>query len=124
MLILISEFDTKFKTALEAYKCAKRYRENNVADCRAECEIFIAALERRLMAHCFLMADEESLADIALMPFIRQFAKVERQWYLLSPYPKVRAWLNRYLQSAMFTKVMAKHPLWTTGKSTIVFGGE
>ena len=58
------------------------------------------------------MSDQESLVDIALLPFIRQFAKVERQWYLKSPYPKVRQWLNHYLQSTMFTKVMAKHHVW------------
>jgi glutathione S-transferase len=58
------------------------------------------------------MSDQESLVDIALLPFVRQFAKVERQWYLKSPYPKVRLWLNRYLQSIMFTKVMAKHNVW------------
>jgi glutathione S-transferase len=60
------------------------------------------------------MSAQESLADIALVPFIRQFAKVERQWYLQAPYPKVRQWLNQYLQSTMFTKVMTKHDLWVT----------
>ena len=112
MLTLITLFDDKFKTCLNAYKCAKRYRENNVTECRQACEVFIQELETRLMQRPFLMSAQESLADIALFPFIRQFAKVERQWYLQSPYPKVRQWLNHYLQSAMFTKVMAKHDLW------------
>jgi glutathione S-transferase len=58
------------------------------------------------------MSDQESLADIALIPFIRQFAKVERQWYLQAPYPRVRQCLNFYLQSGMFTMVMAKHEFW------------
>ena len=71
----------------------------------------------------FLMSDQESLADIALLPFIRQFARVERQWYLQSPYPKVRQWLNNYLQSPMFTKVMAKYPLWLDNQELVLFGG-
>jgi glutathione S-transferase len=116
MLVLIRLFDDEFKTCLNAYKAAKRYRENNVTEYRLACEVYIQELESRLAATTarqpFLMSAQESLADIALLPFIRQFAKVERQWYQQSPYPKVRQWLNYYLQSAMFTKVMAKHDLW------------
>ena len=108
MLKLIAHFDNEFKTCLNLYKCAKRYREDNVTECRQACEVFIQQLENRLMQGPFLMSAQESLADIALLPFIRQFAKVERQWYLQSPYPRVRQWLNCYLQSPMFSKVMAK----------------
>ena len=116
MLKLIAQFDAEFKTCLNIYKAAKRYREDNVTECRQACEVFIQELENRLATtetqQPFIMSDQESLADIALLPFIRQFAKVERQWYLQSPYPNVRQWLNHYLQSPMFTKVMAKHDLW------------
>jgi glutathione S-transferase len=116
MLVLIRLFDDEFKTCLNAYKAAKRYREDNVTEYRLACEVYIQELESRLAATTaqqpFLMSAQESLADIALLPFIRQFAKVERQWYQQSPYPKVKQWLNYYLQSAMFTKVMAKHDLW------------
>lgn len=122
MLLLISEFDNDFKTCLEAYKCAKRYQEDNIVECRAVCQQYIQQLEQRLTAHSFLMSDKESLADIALIPFIRQFARIERQWYLQSPYPMVRQWLNSYLQSAIFTKVMAKHPLWVDERKDILFG--
>ena len=107
MLQLIAQFDDEFKACLNAYKCAKRYRETNITECRQACEVYIQALENRLVQQPFIMSSQESLVDIALLPFIRQFAKVERQWYLQSPYAKVRQWLNHYLQSAMFTKVMA-----------------
>ena len=122
MLALITEFDNDFKTNLEAYKCAKRYQEDNVGQCRMVCQQYIEQLEKRLTEHRFLMSDKESLADIALVPFIRQFARVERQWYLQSPYPKVRRWLNSYLQSPVFTKVMAKYPLWLDNHEDVLFG--
>jgi glutathione S-transferase len=124
MLSLIDEFDHGFKGCLEQYKCAKRYRENNIDERRLACQRYLEKLEQRLVSHLFLMSDKESLADIALLPFIRQFARVERQWYLQSPYPQVKRWLNRYLQSLMFTKVMAKHPLWMDEKKIVKFGGE
>jgi glutathione S-transferase len=124
MLKLIAQFDNEFKTCLNAYKAAKRYREDNVIECRQACEVFIQELENRLIESYFLVSAQESLADIALVPFIRQFAKVERQWYLQAPYPKVRQWLNQYLQSTIFTKVMAKHDLWVTKEEQSLSGNE
>ena len=123
MLALIHTFDNEFKTCLEQYKCAKRYKEYNIIECRVACEPFIQVLENRLSNHNFLMSNQESLVDIALLPFIRQFARVERQWYLQSPYPKVKQWLSNYLQSSMFTKVMAKYPLWLDNHEVVLFGG-
>ena len=124
MLVLINEFDVEFKLRLEAYKCAKRYHETNLNKCRAACEYYIQLLESRLTQHDYLFSRQESLADIALLPFIRQFARIERQWYLQSPYPELRKWLNRYLQSPMFTRVMAKHPLWLECGEEVVFVGK
>lgn len=117
---LIHQFDTEFKPCLEAYRAAKRYHEPNLVECRQACEKYLCELEDRLTQHSFLMADQESLADLALLPFIRQFARVERQWYLQSPYPKLRQWLNQYLQSKMFSKVMTKHELWLVNRRDIL----
>jgi len=124
ILSLIEQFDTEFKTCLEQYKCAKRYRENNIVECRQACEVYLTGLEQRLEQHKYLISDNESLADIALLPFIRQLARIERQWYLQSPYPKLKTWLNHYLQSPMFTKVMAKYPLWLDTQESVIFVGK
>jgi len=131
MLKLIASFDNEFKRYLETYKCAKRYHEDNLIDCRQACEVFIKDLEQRLTEqysteksltkHRFLMSEKLSLADIAILPFIRQFAKVERQWYLQAPYPQVRNWLNNFLQNAMFAKVMTEYPLWSPNSEKIIF---
>jgi glutathione S-transferase len=122
MLSLISQFDHEFKTCFDKYQCAKRYHEDSLVSDREVCEKYIVDLEQRLHRHDFFMSDKASLADIALLPFIRKFSKVERQWYLQSPYPKLRAWLNRYLQSRMFSKVMTQYPLWQENKERVVFG--
>lgn len=122
MLTIIARFDHDFKACLEAYKCAKRYHEGDLIQRRQACEVYIQHLEQRLSEHDYLMSSKPSLVDIALLPFIRQFARVERQWYLQSPYPHLRAWLNNYLQSPMFTKVMAKFPLWSPDHEAVIFG--
>ncbi|OEF25617.1 glutathione S-transferase [Vibrio rumoiensis] len=117
---LIFQFDDEFKPCLEQYRAAKRYHEPNLVECRQTCERYLSLLEQRLSQHSFLMSERESLADLALVPFIRQFARVERQWYLQSPYPNVRQWLNGYLQSKMFSKVMAKHELWLVNRNDVL----
>jgi glutathione S-transferase len=124
MLALISIFDNEFKACLEKYKCAKRYHETSLLQDRQACEKYIEALEARLQENDFFFSATTSLVDIALLPFIRQFSKIERQWYIQSPYPKLRAWLNHYLQSRMFSKVMAKQPLWLENKGLTTFGSD
>lgn len=122
MLAVIEIFDNEFKGHLEKYRCSKRYHEPSLITDRQQCERYLADLESRLCQHQYLMSDKPSLVDLALMPFIRQFARVERQWYLQAPYPKLRQWLNQYLQSRMFSKVMEQHPLWLDAKQEVIFG--
>lgn len=124
MLLLIEVFDNEFKGYLEKYRCAKRYHETSLIEDRHKCEHYLTGLEERLCQHQYLMSDKPSLADLALMPFIRQFARVERQWYLQSPYPKLRQWLNSYLQSKMFSKIMTQNPMWLDLKEDVVFGNQ
>ncbi len=123
LLAFIDIYDTEFKPCIERYKCAKRYHETNLEECRNDCEVYIQDLERRLSKHAFIMGEYESLADIAILPFIRQFAKVERQWYVQSSYENVKRWLNKYLQSALFNKVMAQYPIWEEGDEPVIFCG-
>ncbi|UCX04757.1 glutathione S-transferase [Shewanella glacialimarina] len=122
MLVMIERFDTEFKGHLEQYRCSKRYHETSLIQDRQKCEPYLVDLEMRLCQHQYLMSDKPSLVDLALMPFVRQFARVERQWYLQSPYPKLRQWLNGYLQSKMFTKVMTQQRMWLDLKEDVVFG--
>ena len=122
ILSVISVFDNEFKGHLEKYRCSKRYHEPSLKEDRQQCEYYLDDLELRLCLHQYLMSDKPSLTDLALMPFIRQFSRVERQWYLQSPYPKLRQWLNGFLQSRMFSKSMVQYPLWQDSKEVIIFG--
>jgi glutathione S-transferase len=124
LLSFVNKYDQEFKGCIERYKCAKRYHEPNLVECREACERYIQDLEKRLSQHGYVMGTHESLADIAIFPFIRQFAKVERKWYVQAPYPNLKKWLNKYLQSAMFNKVMAQYPIWEEGNEAVIFGRE
>ncbi|XKU40620.1 glutathione S-transferase [Pseudomonas [fluorescens] ATCC 17400] len=105
---LIEENDLVFKVHLNRYKYAERYPEQPLEHYRAEGEVFLRRLEALLAQRDYLLADHLSLADVALAPFVRQFADVDREWFAGAPYPRLQQWLERFLASALFTGVMAK----------------
>ncbi|MFU2325863.1 glutathione S-transferase [Pseudomonas sp. NFX98] len=105
---LIEENDQAFKVHLNRYKYAERYPEQPMEVYRAEGEAFLRKLDELLQGREYLLADHPSLADVALMPFIRQFAHVDREWFAQTPHRRLQAWLQRFLESELFTSVMKK----------------
>lgn len=105
---LIEENDQVFKVHLNRYKYAERYPEQPMAFYRAEGEVFLRRLDELLDGRDYLLAEHPSLADVALMPFVRQFAHVDREWFGLTPYRRLQGWLQRFLESDLFIGVMVK----------------
>lgn len=105
---LIEENDQVFKVHLNRYKYAERYPEQPMDTYRAEGEVFLRKLEVLLEGRDYLLAAHPSLADVALMPFIRQFAHVDREWFGKTPYVRLQGWLQRFLASELFVGVMQK----------------
>ena len=105
---LIEENDTRFKVHLNRYKYAERYPEQPMEFYRTEGEVFLRELDELLERRDYLLADHPTLADMALMPFVRQFAHVDREWFAQTPYRRLQAWLQRLLESELFTAVMKK----------------
>lgn len=105
---LIEENDHVFKQHLDRYKYFVRHPEYSQDHYRKQGEEFLQKLEDRLLHRDFLVVEHVSLADIAVAPFVRQFSAVDPQWFAASPYPKVRGWLQRFVDSDLFKAVMAK----------------
>ncbi|PKH18620.1 glutathione S-transferase [Pseudomonas fluorescens] len=108
VLALIAENDQVFKHHLNRYKYAERYPEQPMEHYRAEGEVFLQKLEDLLADREYLLAGHLSLADAAVVPFVRQFAHVDREWFAGAPYRRLQAWLQRILESPLFMAVMAK----------------
>jgi glutathione S-transferase len=108
VLDLITENDQVFKHHLNRYKYAERYPEQPMEHYRAEGEVFLQTLEGLLAGNDYLLAEHLSLADVALAPFVRQFAHVDREWFAGTPYRQLQAWLQRFVESPLFIAVMAK----------------
>ncbi len=107
---LISENDMSFKQALDAYKYPERYPNKTQIQHRADGEVLLQKLEGLLNQQPYLLSDEASMADIAIFPFIRQFAAVNSAWFEAAPYPKLRSWLKVWVESELFKSIMEKHP--------------
>jgi glutathione S-transferase len=106
--VLIAENDGAFKLALDRYKYPERHPEKSQAAHRADGEVFIAQLETLLSKQNFLCGSKASIADAAIMPFVRQFAAVDSVWWHAASYSRVRAWLNDWTTSPLFEGVMKK----------------
>lgn len=114
VLALISENDSAFKCALDAYKYPERHPTKSQIQHRADGEVFLQKLENSLQENLYLFGATPSLADIAIFPFVRQFAAVDATWFDSSPYPKLNAWLRTLVESELFVSIMEKQPTYMT----------
>lgn len=119
---LIEENDTTFKQHLDRYKYPSRYDNVDPMEHRAGGVAFLEKLDERLQASAFLGGDQRSFADVAIAPFVRQFAHVDKDWFDGLDLPGVQRWLAAFLDSDLFTGVMAKHPKWHDGDAVTWFG--
>jgi glutathione S-transferase len=116
---LIDYNDNQFKTHLDHYKYWERFPAESKNFYRTQGESFLQRLEQQLNNQRYLLADTISMADIALFPFIRQFAFVDKSWFDQAPYPKLQAWLQELLDSRLFLAAMKKLPPWHEGDSPV-----
>lgn len=111
---LIAANDGPFKGHLDRYKYPERFVRDGV-DHRAAGLAMLARLEDRLSGSAFLCGERRTLADAAVMPFVRQFAAVDREWFEGLALPGVRRWLEGWLASALFEGVMIRREVWVEG---------
>lgn len=120
-MCLIHENDHEFKPHLDHYKYSTRNTEYPMEYYRAQGELFLQHLEDKLQGRPFLLAERITLADVAIVPFVRQFASVDMNWFEHSPYIQLQRWLESILDSALFISIMKKHPPWQPGAAEVVF---
>lgn len=117
---LIDENDGAFKWALDRYKYADRFEETEEYY-RELGEVFLAKLEWLLEKHRYLLSERMTLADIAIFPFVRQFAHVDMNWLEQSAFPKLILWYRGLLESELFKSIMEKYKPWPTEKTPVYF---
>ncbi len=108
---LIAANDEAFKHHLDRYKYPERFAADGV-DHRAAGLAILGDLEARLVERAYLGGDRFGLADAAILPFVRQFAAVDRDWFAAQDLPRVQAWLAAFVGSALFEGVMEVREVW------------
>ena len=118
---LIDRCDGPFKAALDHTKYAVRYPDLDEAEEREKAMTFLRDLNARLAEAPFLMGPRRTLADMAILPFVRQFANTDRAWFDAQGLGSLTRWLDDFLTSDRFKAVMTKYPPWQAGQEQVIF---
>lgn len=122
MNMLVDESDGPFKAALDVYKYASR---DDTIDTTKERQVgadFMKKLDALLEGQAYLFGDKFSFADGAILPFVRQLAHVDKDWFWSRDWPNTIRWLEEFLESERFKGIMSKYPQWKAGKEGVAFG--
>lgn len=118
--------DGGFKQALDHYKYPTRYAEDGneaeklKAEAQSQVENFFEILDHQLKPSAGqYLFDHFSIVDAAILPFIRQAAHVDLEWFNSLPFKNTREWLKRFKESDLFKRIMFKTPPWQNGDETI-----
>ena len=103
--------DFHFKKWLDKYKYHVRYPEHQKSFYRSECEKILYNYEKTLKGSQNLFGDQISLGDIALLPFIRQFANVDINRFN-TIFVNLSKWLEQLEQLDIFNNMMKKFDVW------------
>ena len=110
-LALLRRNDGEFKQQLDRYKYPNRFADEGhpPEHHRAMAlSLMLEALEQRLQQQAFLGGPQACATDLALFPFVRQFAAVDPAWWESAPLPALRAWLAAWVSSPLFLSCMAR----------------
>lgn len=118
---LVDLNDGPFKQALDHYKYALRVAMPDAHHHRNDAvAMMLSPLNDRLAKCRFLLRDTPSLADMAIVPFVRQFAAVDPAWFDSLPFTPLRAWLQQLTELQLFVSVMGKYTPWRPGDPPVI----
>ena len=122
MLALVADNDGDFKQHLDRYKYPNRYLQESGSDLRgfsgqhrAGAAAWLTSMQARLATQPWLFGNRASLADMAVLPFVRQFAHTDAAWFAAQSWPQLQAWLAQFEVSARYHAVMEKVAPWQAG---------
>lgn len=121
---LILRCDDAFKSALDHYKYPTRYEGADPLAAREDAAAFLLELNAQLERRQWLFSDSPGFADMAILPFVRQFAHVDPDWFSDQPWHPLAEWLERFKTSARFASIMPKFAQWREGDAPVIYPQE
>ena len=110
---LIAINDSAFKHDLDRYKYPERHDCDPLAY-RERGLVFLRELDVRLAAAGQLCGSIRGFADAAIMPFVRQFAATDREWFEAQRLPRLKTWLAGHLASELVRTIMVRVTPWSS----------
>lgn len=122
-LELVAQCDTHFKSNLDRYKYPQRYADAQAPQVHRQQALgwLTDQLEACLIQSPWLFGSAPALADMAIAPFVRQFASVDADWFKAQALPGLQSWLAAFLALPIFEQVMQKYPVWKAGETGVEF---
>ena len=118
----IRQPDGAFKYALDRYKYPGRYPDEDCSGMRERGLEILKEWNERIERDGFLSGSKITIADIAIFPFVRQFAHTDLDWFNAQDVKPLQNWLEAHKDSDLFNAVMQKFPLWEEGQQPLIFG--
>ena len=118
-LDLISECDGNFKKALDKTKYPNKFPDTDPIASRDTAALFLHKLERILSPNLF--GTRLSIADLAILPFVRQFAHIDQDWFYDQDWVNLINWVDNFKQSSVFIRIMTKLAPWQQGDVPVMF---
>ena len=116
---LIAANDGRFKQDLDRYKYSERNSANPLSH-RTRGLKFLHELDARMSVRNWLAGSSRGFTDAAIVPFVRQFASVDRDWFEAQSLPYLRPWLDRYCKSDLFRAIMLRVAPWSPTAPPVV----
>jgi UPF0176 protein len=111
-LALVQQCDGEFKHHLDRYKYPNRYDLPNGMVHQQGGAAFLEQLNARLSHTAGLISTEWCWVDAAIAPFVRQFARTDREWFDAQAWKPLQNWLTHFENSEAYAVVMHKYKVW------------
>jgi glutathione S-transferase len=117
---LIDEVEKKFKPNLDKTKYATRYPQNDSKGSKDLAVEYLINLDKKIKGE-FFFGKQPKLADIAIFPFVRQFANIDINWFNEFGWQKLQNWLKAFVGSNMFDNSQKKFDKWRPAADPVYF---
>ena len=117
---LINEVEQKFKPNLDKTKYATRYPKDDSKVSKNLAIEYLINLDKKINGE-FFFGEQPKLADIAIFPFVRQFANIDIKWFNEFGWEKLQNWLKAFVESKMFDKSQKKFVQWRPNSNPVFF---
>lgn len=117
----VKQCDEEFKRHLDRYKYPNRYDLPSGIEHRDAGAMYLQQLNARLQTSAHLMGPQWTWVDAAIAPFVRQFARTDRDWFDAQHWTELKTWLENFEQSATYLSAMHKYKVWHQDAKPVAF---